>query len=123
MKFSSSYAAGVVSKLGRRHSPLYRAARAAERRACVDFIFAAVVAMLTVCASAAVTITKNSNTNWTVNNGLITMVFDPNADDVTTVQLGSGAGALTALCRIARLSSTRSFQCEGSQVIANDWLI
>jgi hypothetical protein len=51
------------------------------------------MALLSECASAAVTITKNSNTNWTVTNGLITIVFDPAADDVTTVKLGSGAGA------------------------------
>jgi hypothetical protein len=55
---------------------------------------AAAAGMLTTSAPAAqVTVTKNSNTSWTVSNGLITMVFDPSAEDVTSVQLGSGSGA------------------------------
>ncbi len=43
--------------------------------------------------AAPVAITMNSNTNWTISNGLITMVFDPSSDDVTSVKLGSGSGA------------------------------
>jgi hypothetical protein len=43
--------------------------------------------------AATVTITKTSNTDWAISNGLISLVFNPSSDDVTTVQLGSGAGA------------------------------
>ncbi len=87
------FAAGVVSELGKRHPPLYRAAATAEPRARLALFVAALLGILPESASAPVTISKNSNTNWTVSNGLITMVFDPSADDVTSVQLGSGTGA------------------------------
>jgi rhamnogalacturonan endolyase len=40
-----------------------------------------------------VTLTENSNTNWTMTNGDITVVFDPSAEDVTSIKLGVGSGA------------------------------
>ncbi len=43
--------------------------------------------------AAPVAITKSSSTDWTISNGAITIVFNPSADDVTSVKLGSGAGA------------------------------
>ena len=42
---------------------------------------------------AQVTLTKNSNTNWTMTNGDITVVFDPSAEDITSIKLGVGSGA------------------------------
>src|SRR6516162_4455559 len=44
-------------------------------------------------ASAQVTLTENSNTNWTITNGALTVVFSPSAEKITSLQLGVGAGA------------------------------
>ncbi len=57
-------------------------------------VLAATFAALVETAQAApVTITKSSNTDWSISNGLISFVFDPSSDNVTSVQLGSGGGA------------------------------
>jgi autotransporter-associated beta strand protein len=42
---------------------------------------------------AAVTLTQTSNTDWGISNGNISLVFNPSADDVTTITLGSGGSA------------------------------
>jgi hypothetical protein len=42
---------------------------------------------------AQVTLTENSNTNWTITNGALTVVFSPSAEKITSLQLGVGAGA------------------------------
>ncbi|HZZ27302.1 MAG TPA: polysaccharide lyase family protein [Pirellulales bacterium] len=46
---------------------------------------------------AQVTLTKNSNSNWTISNGLITTVFDPNSQNVTSIKLGSGPNLVSQL--------------------------
>src|SRR5208337_4554463 len=61
-----------------------------------EVLFAAVSAALgTACTvgHAQVTLTENSNTNWTMTNGDLTVVFDPSSENITSVQLGVGAGA------------------------------
>ncbi|HEX4054755.1 MAG TPA: polysaccharide lyase family protein [Tepidisphaeraceae bacterium] len=42
---------------------------------------------------AQVTLTQNSSTNWTMTNGALTVVFDPSAENITSIQLGVGSGA------------------------------
>jgi hypothetical protein len=44
-------------------------------------------------SSAQVSLNKVSNTDWTISNSKISLVFDPSAENVTSVQLGSGASA------------------------------
>ena len=59
-------------------------------------LFTAVVAAFGAIPSlskAQVSLTENSSTNWTIANGDITVVFDPSAEDVTSVKLGVGGGA------------------------------
>jgi autotransporter-associated beta strand protein len=41
-----------------------------------------------------VTLTKTSNTDWTITNGSITAVFNPTNEDITNVQLGTSANLL-----------------------------
>ena len=66
----------------------------AEGRFSLAIFFAATFPMLVETVQAAtVTITKSSNTDWSISNGLISLVFDPGSDNVTSVQLGSGGGA------------------------------
>ena len=60
-------------------------------------ILAAAVAALGSIPSlshAQVTLTKTSNTVWTMTNGDITAVFDPAGEEITSIQLGSGANLL-----------------------------
>jgi autotransporter-associated beta strand protein len=60
-------------------------------------LFAAVSATLGATASfsnAQVTLTKSSNTDWTITNGEITAVFDPEGEEIDSVQLGSGPNLL-----------------------------
>jgi autotransporter-associated beta strand protein len=40
-----------------------------------------------------VTLTKTSNTDWTITNGSLTAVFDPEGEEVTSIELGVGSGA------------------------------
>ena len=42
---------------------------------------------------AAVTVTQNSTTNWTITNNALTVVFDPAKEELTSVKLGVGGGA------------------------------
>jgi autotransporter-associated beta strand protein len=42
---------------------------------------------------AQVTLTKSSNTDWTMTNGDLTVVFDPQGEECTSIQLGVGGGA------------------------------
>ena len=54
---------------------------------------AAISAVLpTLCSSAQaqVALSENSNTNWTINNGPLTVIFDPSAEDITSIKLNSG---------------------------------
>jgi hypothetical protein len=62
--------------------------------------FAAIVVAFGAVPSlsqAQVSLTENSSSNWTIANGDITVVFDPSAEDVTSVKLGVGGGASTNL--------------------------
>ena len=45
-------------------------------------------ALVETAQAAAVTITKNSNTDWAISNGLISFVFNPSSDDVTSRSIG-----------------------------------
>jgi autotransporter-associated beta strand protein len=54
---------------------------------------ASAVGAIPTASTASVTLTQSSNTAWTISNGNVTVVFNPSADDVTSVQLGSGASA------------------------------
>src|ERR1700728_1811439 len=59
-------------------------------------LLAAAVATLAAMPSlspAQVTLTKNSSTNWTINNGDITAIFNPTNEDITSIQLAGGGGA------------------------------
>ena len=60
----------------------------------VALITVLVAGALTDSAQAQVTIAKNSNTNWAISNGSISIVFNPSADDVTSIQLGSSPNLL-----------------------------
>ena len=57
----------------------------------------AVLAASAVCFAAPchaqITLTKNSNTNWTITNGDLTAVFDPAGEEVTSIKLGVGSSA------------------------------
>jgi hypothetical protein len=46
-------------------------------------------------ASAQVTIQQNSNTNWTINDGSLTAVFDPNSDNITSIQVNGGSNIIS----------------------------
>jgi len=56
-------------------------------------VASAVGAIPAISTAASVTLTKNSGTNWSITNGNISVVFDPASDNITSAQLGSGAGA------------------------------
>ncbi|MGD0390551.1 MAG: hypothetical protein ABSC42_16520, partial [Tepidisphaeraceae bacterium] len=60
-------------------------------------LFAAVSAALgTACTvgHAQVSLTKNSNTNWTITDGSLTAVFDPQGEEIDSIQLGSSGNML-----------------------------
>ena len=59
----------------------------------IGLLCAATAACTAGGASAQVTLTKNSNTNWTITNGALTAVFDPQGEEITSIQLGTGSGA------------------------------
>ncbi len=59
--------------------------------------FAAITATLGSIPSlshAQVSLTENSSTNWTITNGQITAVFDPKAEDITSIKFGSSSNLL-----------------------------
>lgn len=58
-------------------------------RAIVAAVAAAVSVASSVCR-AAVTLTKTSNTNWTISNGTVTALFDPEEEQINSVQLTAG---------------------------------
>jgi hypothetical protein len=70
-------------------------ARARQVFPAANFSFAAAMlaSVLPVVTRAQVSLTKTSNTDWAISNGKISLVFDPSAEDITSVQLGSGSGA------------------------------
>ena len=57
-------------------------------------------ASLATCAGhlwAGVSLNQISSTNWTISNGLVTAIFSPSGEKITSVQLGSGTNLLTSL--------------------------
>jgi rhamnogalacturonan endolyase len=58
-----------------------------------QILFAAALAATSALSYAQVTLTQNSSTNWTMTNGALTVVFDPSAEDITSIKLGVGSGA------------------------------
>jgi autotransporter-associated beta strand protein len=59
----------------------------------IGLLMAATAACTAGYAGAQVTLTKNSNTNWTITNGALTAVFDPQGEEITSIKLGVGSGA------------------------------
>jgi hypothetical protein len=55
--------------------------------------FAGAVCAATLPAAGQVSLTKTSNTNWTISNSDLSLVFDPSSQNITSVKLGSGATA------------------------------
>ncbi|HZZ29744.1 MAG TPA: hypothetical protein VFE46_17245, partial [Pirellulales bacterium] len=51
------------------------------------------IAVIAHCCWAQVALTKTSNTNWTITNGALTVVFSPSGEKITSVKLGVGASA------------------------------
>jgi autotransporter-associated beta strand protein len=74
-------------------STLFRGGRKSRTQ---KALFAAVsTALGSACTvgHAQVTLTENSSTNWTITNGVLTAVFDPQGEEIDSVQLGVGASA------------------------------
>jgi autotransporter-associated beta strand protein len=68
--------------------------RMCRRRFSSAAVATAVMGITTpVVLAAAVSLTKTSNTSWTLSNGNITAIFNPSSEEITSVQLGSGSGA------------------------------
>ena len=86
---------------------------------------AAVTAMLAAPAvgGAAVTLTKNGNTSWTMSNGQLTAVFQPGGDKITSVQLKNGTTSPNLLSQLDQEFAGTPFgggpQTFGSQVGPN----
>jgi len=72
---------------------------------------------------AAVTLTKNGNTSWTMSNGQLTAVFQPGGDKITSVQLKNGTTSPNLLSQLDQEFAGTPFgggpQTFGSQVGPN----
>ena len=65
----------------------------ANRRTYFAALAGTVAAAVGAARAGDVTLTKTSNSNWTITNGSLTAVFSPTAEDLTSLKLGVGSGA------------------------------
>ncbi len=52
----------------------------------------AAIGLFSSSLHAAVSLTQNSNTNWTINNGDLTVVFSPTGEKLTSIKVDNSNG-------------------------------
>jgi autotransporter-associated beta strand protein len=68
--------------------------RRLRRRHALAAAVSAAVASTGSLAHGQVSLVKNSNTNWTINNGSITAVFNPTSENITSITFNGSANLL-----------------------------
>jgi autotransporter-associated beta strand protein len=68
--------------------------RGSRRRAALAAAASAAIASTASLAQAQVSLTKNSSTNWTMSNGSITAIFDPQSENITSITFNGSANLL-----------------------------
>jgi hypothetical protein len=72
------------------------------------FLAVAIISAAQVCRGQ-VNVVENSSTNWTITNGALTVVFDPAAQNINSIQLGVGAGASANLLNTTKGTLDQEF--------------
>jgi hypothetical protein len=68
--------------------------RGVRRRHALAAAVSAALASSSSLVHAQVSLTKNSNTNWTMSNGSITAIFDPTSENITSITFNGSANLL-----------------------------